>query len=76
MTETFKHAISTLNSLAMGDLDRIRQRLQEVGANLAESGESELAGMLTEARDALGRGDVPLFRKRVQNVVSRLGHLR
>jgi len=32
--------------------------------------------MLSEAEDALGRGDAPLFRKRVQHVVSRLGHLR
>jgi hypothetical protein len=60
----------------MGDLERIRQRLQEVGASLTASGEAELVGMLAEAEDALGRGDAPLFRKRVQQVVSRLGHLR
>ena len=76
MSETIRHAISTLNSLATGELERIRLRLQEVGANLAASGEAELAGMLSEAEDALGRGDAPLFRKRVQHVVSRLGHLR
>lgn len=76
MSETISEAISTLNSLAMGDLERIRQRLHEVGARLAASGEAELAGMLSEAEKALGRGNAPLFRKRVQHVVSRLGHLR
>ncbi len=60
----------------MGDLERIRQHLQEVGASLAAGGEAELAEMLSEAENALGRGDAPLFRKRVQHVVSRLGHLR
>jgi hypothetical protein len=76
MSEHIRRAISTLNSLAMGDLERIRQRLQEVGASLTADGEEELAGILSEAEDALGRGDTPLFRKRVQHVVSRLGHLR
>ncbi|TDI35483.1 MAG: hypothetical protein E2P03_00710 [Acidobacteria bacterium] len=76
MKERITHAISILNSLAMGDLERIRQHLQEVGASLAAGGEAELAEMLSEAENALGRGDAPLFRKRVQHVVSRLGHLR
>ena len=76
MSELIKHAISTLNSLAMGDLERIRQRLQEVGASLTADGEEALAGLLSEAEEALSRGDAPLFRKRVQHVVSRLGHLR
>ncbi len=76
MSETIRHAISTLNSLAMGDLERIRHRLREVGATLVTCGEAELTRMLSEAEAALGRGDVPLFRKRVQHVVSRLGHLR
>lgn len=76
MKQTISHAISTLNSLSMGDLERIRERLQEVGTRLADCGEAELSGMLSEAEAALGRGDAPLFRKRVQHVVSRLGHLR
>jgi hypothetical protein len=76
MKETISRAISTLNSLGVGDLDRIHLRLGEVESDLAGLGAQELVEMLTDARGALDGGDVPLFRRRVQHVVSRLGHLR
>jgi hypothetical protein len=68
--------IVTLNSLQIGDVDRILERLDEVGQALAEMAQDELVRSLQEARTAIRSGDVPLFRKRVQHVVSRLGHLR
>jgi len=76
MKEEISRAISTLNSLAIGDMDRIRRRLQEVQCSLQEMGQPELRDLLSEAITAVGRGDVPLFRSRVHQVVSRLGHLR
>jgi DNA integrity scanning protein DisA with diadenylate cyclase activity len=76
MKKTISRAISTLNSLGVGDLDRIRKRLDEVMADLGTLEAEELITMLTDARTALDRGDVPLFRRRVQHAVSRLGHLR
>ena len=76
MKQTISRAISTLNSLGVGDLDRIRQRLDEVESDLSSLGEQDLVGMLADARSALDNVDIPLFRRRVQHVVSRLGHLR
>ena len=76
MKETISRAISTLNSLGVGDVDRIRRRLCEVETVMATLGAEELVQMLTDAREALDGGDVPLFRRRVQHVVSKLGHLR
>ena len=69
-------AISTLNSLQIGEMERIRRRLVEVRRSLEEVGEPNLLAKLEEAQTAIVQGDVPLFRKRIQHVVSRLGHLR
>jgi hypothetical protein len=76
MKQTISRAISTLNSLGVGDLDRIRRRLDEVESDLSSLGEQGLVEMLADARSALDKIDIPLFRRRVQHVVSRLGHLR
>ena len=76
MDNPVDRAIQTLNSLQRGDLDLIRLRLGQVGRDLRDLGHEDLAAALEEARTALGRGDAPLFRRRVQHVVSRLGHLR
>jgi len=57
--------------------------MEVIGANLAEArqaclelDEIELADRLGEAHGALLRGDVKTYRKRVESVVSQLGHRR
>lgn len=68
--------IAFLNAMTCGDLDAITTKLDEARAACTELGESELAGKLDEARNALGDGDLKTFRKRVETVVAGLGHVR
>lgn len=76
MDTPIDRVISALNSIRVGDLDRIHVLLAEVRASLVDLGEAELIERVDEARAAITRGEVPLFRKRIQLVVSRLGHRR
>ncbi|MFQ5767262.1 MAG: hypothetical protein ACE5ID_04690 [Acidobacteriota bacterium] len=73
---TLHAVISTLNNLKMGDLDRIARHLNEVRQDLRRLELKNLAAMVQEAGEAIERGDAALFRRRIQHVVSRLGHLR
>lgn len=68
--------IAALNSINVGELDGVRAKLEE--ARLACSGlqQEELASMLTEAESALMRADLETYRKRIETVIARLGHLR
>jgi len=68
--------IATLNSLGVGDLDVICGKLDQARRACLELEQEELAARLNEAADALGRADMKTYRKRVELVVSRLGHLR
>lgn len=68
--------IAVLNSLAVGELDLIRARLDEARRACLAIDERELAERLGEAERALRRADMKTYRKRVESVVSRLGHLR
>ena len=76
MDTPIDRVISALNSIRVGDLDRIDALLGEVRDTLLALGELEMIERVDEARQAIARGDVPLFRKRVQLIVSRLGHRR
>jgi hypothetical protein len=76
MDNAVDRVIVTLNSLQVGAVDRILIRLDEAQSALQDLAEEELVATLAEARVAIRSGDVPLFRKRVQHVVSRLGHRR
>jgi hypothetical protein len=68
--------IAFLNSLCLGDVGSLGAKLEEAGAACSQLGQSELASHLGEARVALSGGDVKTYRKRIETVVSRLGHLR
>ncbi len=71
------HQVMTLlNSLNVGQLDSIAGKLAEARSACVEMGQSELAERLEEARSALETADMTTYRKRVESVVSRLGHLR
>ncbi len=76
MGEAIDRIISTLNSIHLGELDRIVRRLDEVRDVLQDLEKPELEDYVNKARAAIQGGDLPLFRKRIQHVVSRLGHLR
>ena len=68
--------IAALNALSKGEVDLIRSRLEEASAACRELGHDDLAGQLDEARDAIVATDVRTYRKKVETVISRLGHLR
>lgn len=68
--------LATLNALGVGDLDLIRVRLDEAQQACLRLDLGELAAKLGEAKDALQQADMKTYRRRVETVVSRLGHLR
>lgn len=68
--------MASLNSIHMGDLEVIASRLEQAKSACTELGHDELADKLDEAKQAFARADVKLFRKRVDHVVARLGHLK
>ena len=70
-----RQLIAFINAIQVGDLDRIEGKLTEAKAACEAMGQADLAESLTEAQTALDGLDMKLFRKRVQHVVARLGHL-
>ena len=68
--------IACLNSLNVGEMGLILGRLDEARQACLELERSELALKLDEAEQALGRCDMKTYRKRVETVVSQLGHLK
>jgi hypothetical protein len=68
--------IALLNAMHVGEMDVIRSALHEARAACEALEQEDLAERLGEATNALGRGDLKTYRKRVASVVARLGHLR
>lgn len=68
--------IATLNTIELGEVDKIRARLLEIRRELEQRELAELVGKLDESLTALGRGDLQDFRRLRATIVSRLGHLR
>lgn len=68
--------IASLNALRVGDMDVIRDRLEQARAACRELDQADLADKLDEAIVALARADMRTYRKRVETVVARLGHLK
>lgn len=72
-----RQIIQTLNTLGVGELDRVLGQLDEARAELREREDlTEIAIDLQEARDAITSGDLKTYRKRLERAVSRLGHAR
>lgn len=71
-----RRIIAELNSLTIGDIDLLKERLDRSAKAIQELGQEELARKLVEARGCLDRGDVAGYKKGVQNVVSKLGHVK
>ena len=68
--------IASLNSLHVGDMDLIRAKLDRAREACLVLEQADLAQRLGEAGKALLRADVKTYRKRVESVISQLGHLR
>lgn len=68
--------IASLNAIHTGDLERVKARLEEGARACLDMGRDDLQALLVEGKDALSSGDLKTFRKRVETVVARLGHLR
>ena len=68
--------IATLNTIELGDLEKIRGKLVEIRSELEQRELAELVGKLDESLAALERGDLQDFRRLKATIVSRLGHLR
>lgn len=68
--------IALLNALSRGDLEAIAAKLEEARAGCVDLGQDELAAKLTQASTALRASDLKTYRRNVETVVSRLGHLR
>jgi len=68
--------IAYLNAIRIGDLDSIRTKLDEARRACMDLEQADLADKLTEASSALGRLDMKTYRKRLETVIARLGHLK
>jgi hypothetical protein len=68
--------LSHLNALGVGELDAVRGKLGQARDACRQIDQPELADKLQEAVEALGRADMRTYRKRLETVVARLGHLK
>lgn len=68
--------IAALNALGRGEMATVRARLDEARRACVELAQEELVTRLDEAASALARADLKTYRKRVESVISRLGHLK
>ena len=68
--------IAHLNSMSVGALDGLAQKLEQARQACVELEQDELADKLAEAGRALEDAVLKTFRTRLETVVARLGHLR
>ncbi len=68
--------IAHLNAIQLGDLEAVLAKLDEAGTACRALGHEDLAKRVADARTALRAGDVKGFRRNLETVVSKLGHLR
>jgi hypothetical protein len=70
------HLIAFLNALGVGDLEAIAAKLEEARVSCEEMSQPELAAKVADASRALRSADLKTYRKNLETVVSRLGHLK
>jgi len=68
--------IAHLNALNLGEMDAIRDKLEQARQACLDLQQAELAGYLGDASRALSNADLKTYRKRVETVIARLGHIR
>lgn len=74
--ENLDALIATLNTIHVGDLDKICGSLSSVRAELVRRGLVELVDKIDICQESLLTGDMEGFRRSRATVVSRLGHIR
>jgi len=68
--------IAYLNALNVGEMDAIRDKLEQARQTCLDLQQAELADYLGDASRALSNADLKTYRKRVETVIARLGHIR
>jgi len=68
--------IAFLNAIEVGPMDRIRAKLEQAKRACIAMDQAELATKLSEATDALSSADLRTYRRRIETVIAKLGHLR
>ncbi|MCU0231091.1 MAG: hypothetical protein MUC67_06900 [Acidobacteria bacterium] len=68
--------IEALNALSVGEISKLRQRVQEVRDAAARAELAEIAALLDQALEQLAACDLKAFRRKLAHAVSRLGHVR
>ena len=68
--------IALLNAIEFGQMESIRAKLEEAKEACVEIDQKELADKLSEATEALARADMKTYRRRIETVIARLGHLK
>ena len=68
--------IAFVHALNLGDLDGLAAKLEEARHACLGLGRPELAACVDEAASALRAGDLKTYRRKLETLVSRLGHLR
>ncbi len=68
--------IAFLNSLSFGDLGAITTKLEEARVACLNLEQPELAAKIDDASTALRSADVKTYRRSLETVVSKLGHLK
>ena len=68
--------IAFLHALKLGDLEALAAKLVEARTACLALEQPELAGCVEEAATALRQADLKTYRRKLETVVSRLGHLR
>jgi len=73
---TLDTTIATLNTLEVGSLDKISERLVAVREELVRHKLEDLVEKLDACKNALERGELDEFKRLRETIVSRLGHIR
>ena len=68
--------LAYLHAINVGEMDGIRAKLHEAQQACRELEQEELAAILSEAEAALEEADLKTYRKRMETVIAKLGHLR
>lgn len=76
MEEKVRTIIAELNSLNFGEVGGLLEKLGKSHEALRTLGQEGLAAKVLDARTSLQKGDIPVFRKLVLQVVSKLGHVK
>lgn len=73
---TLDTTIATLNTLEVGSLDKISERLVAVREELVRHKLEDLVEKLDACKNVLERGELDEFKRLRETIVSRLGHIR